>query len=71
MIEILAFEFPVICSPLQTPIAVDQYPHLQDLELADDCPVDRNSDTIDVLIRLDHYWDVVTGGSVGGNALLI
>ena len=37
-IEILALGFLVICSPLQTPIAMDQYPYLQDLELADvDC----------------------------------
>ena len=45
---------------------MDQYPHLQDLELADDCPVDHNSDTIDVLIGSDHYWDVVTGGIIRG-----
>lgn len=54
-IEVLALGLPVTCSPLQTSIAVDQYPHLQDLELADDSPVDHNSDTIDVLIGSDHY----------------
>ena len=65
-IKILALGFPFICSPIQTPIAVDQYPHLQDLKLADDCPVDHNSDTIDVLIGSDHDWDVVTGGIIRG-----
>ena len=65
-IEILALGFPVICSPLQTPVAVDQYSHLQDLDLADDSPVDHNLDTIDVLIGSDHYWDVFTGGIIRG-----
>ena len=65
-IEILALGFPVICSPLQTPITMDQYPHLQDIELADVCPVDHTSDPIDVLIGLDHYWDIVTGGIIRG-----
>ena len=55
-IKVLALGFPVICSLLQTPIAMDHYPHLQDLELADDSPVDHNLDTIDVLIGSDHYY---------------
>ena len=55
-LEVLALGLPVICSLLQTPIAVDQYPHLQDLELADDSPVVHNSDTIDILIGSDHYY---------------
>ena len=63
-IEILALGFLVIYSPLQTPIAINQYPHLQDLELADDSPVDHNLDTIDILIRSNDYWDVVTRGIV-------
>ena len=45
---------------------MDQYSHLQDLDLADDSPVDHNLDTIDVLIGSDHYWDVVTGGIIRG-----
>ena len=66
-IEILALGFPTICSPLQTPVAVSQYPHLQGLELADDNLLDHNSDCIDVLIGSDHYWDIVTGNIIKGS----
>ena len=56
-IKILALGFPVICSALQPPVAVDQYSHLQDLDLANNSPVDHSLDTTDVLIGSDHYWD--------------
>ena len=65
-IEILALGFPVICSSLQTPVAVDQYPHLQDLDLANDNPMVHNLNTIDVLVGSAHYWDVVMGGIIRG-----
>ena len=34
-IEIPALSFPAICSPLQVPVELDRYTHLQDLDLAD------------------------------------
>jgi len=61
-VTIVALSFPTICAPLPSPVEIDQYPHLQELELADhkldhtDC-----GESIDVLIGSDFYWDVVTG----------
>ena len=55
---ISALSFPVICSPLSTRIEVDQYPHLQGLQLADSS--DSNG-SIDVLIRSDYYWVFIEG----------
>ncbi|XP_028413524.1 uncharacterized protein LOC114536361 [Dendronephthya gigantea] len=60
---ISALSFPVICSPLITKIEVDQYPHLQGLQLADSSD---SNDSIDVLIGSDHYWDLVEGDTVRG-----
>ena len=34
-IKISVLSFPAICSPLQVPVEIDRYPHLQDLDLAD------------------------------------
>ena len=60
---ISTLSFPVICSPLSTKIEVDQYPHLQGLQLADS--FDSN-ESIDVLIGFDHYWDFVEDDIVQG-----
>ena len=62
-IMISALSFPVICSPLSTKIEVDQYPHLQGLQLADSSD---SNECIDVLIGSDHYWDIVRGDTVRG-----
>ena len=43
---------------------MNQYPHLQGLELADDNILDHNSDCIDILIESDYYWDIVTGNII-------
>ena len=59
-IEILALSFSAICSPLQVPVEVDRYPHLQDLDLADVSPCEHSSD-VDMLIGSDYYWDVIIG----------
>ena len=66
-IEILALGFPIICSLLQTPVALEQHPHLQDLELADDSPLDHDSDTIDILIGSNYYWNIATGSILRGS----
>ena len=66
-VVIEALGFPSICSPLPVAVEVDQYPHLQGLELADrnDCDSDcSTSKAIDILIGSDHYWEVVTGNAV-------
>ena len=60
---ISALSFPFICSPLSTKIEVDQYPHLQGLQLADSSD---SNDSIDVLIGSDHYWDLIEGDTVRG-----
>ena len=62
-VMISALSFPVICSPLTAKIEVDQYPHLQGLQLADSSD---SNDSIDVLIGSDHYWDLVKGNTVRG-----
>ena len=62
-IMISALSFPVICSLLSTKIEVDQYPHLQGLQLADSSD---SNECIDVLIGSDHYWDIVRGDTVRG-----
>ena len=60
-VEIMALTFPAICSPLKTPVEIEQYPYLQDLELADVSGDDHISDSVDMLIGSDYYWDVVIG----------
>ena len=63
-LEISALNFPVICSPLPKSVDIDDYPHLQGLELADSS---ESQCGIDILIGSDHYWDIVTGESIRGN----
>ena len=61
---ISALNFPVICRPLGTNFNVADYPHLQDLDLANS-PIDKRQ-TIDVLIGSGHYWDFITGEVIQG-----
>ena len=61
---ISALNFPVICTPLEAKFDISDYPHLQDLDLADCASEDRQS--IDVLIGSDHYWDFITGEVIRG-----
>lgn len=60
-VEITALSFPAICSPLQIPIQPQQYPHLQELDLADTSALEHFSNKVDMLIGSDYYWDVVIG----------
>ena len=57
-IEICALGFPVICSPLPNKVDVIQYPHLDNLEFANDFNSNSN-DFIDISISSDYYWSVV------------
>ena len=65
-VELTTVNFPIICSPLRSRVNID-YTHLDGLELAD-YSNDNNSDSIDILIGADHYWDVVTGDIVRGES---
>ena len=56
-IEITALSFPKICAPLST-LDIDKYPHL---ELADESLLNDTSSDVDVLIRFDFYYDIITG----------
>lgn len=57
-IEISALTFPVICSALPSTVNIDDCPHIQDLDLAENFDND-NHDTIDVLIGSNYYWDII------------
>ena len=59
-VTIKALSFPVICSSLPSRINVEEFSHLDGLELADDIEHDGNEE-IDVLIGSDYYWTIVTG----------
>ncbi len=61
-ISISASTFPVICTALPSRVNIEDYPHIQDLELAEN--FDNNHDTIDVLIGSDYYWDIIMSESV-------
>jgi len=60
-IKIQALGFPTIFSLLPTPVNVNQYPHLRDLDLADESTHEDYCDMIDILIGSDCYWHVVIG----------
>ena len=63
-LELYAVNFPVICSPLPSRVNVADFVHLKGLELADDFD---NTESIDVLIDSDYYWDFVSGDSIKGD----
>ena len=63
-VAITALNFPIICSPLTERVNIQDYPHLQELELADSV---ESPDSIDILIGSDHYWDFVTGETIRGD----
>jgi hypothetical protein len=57
-LTIKALSFPVICWSLPTRVNIEDFPHLDGLELADEFEHDRN-EAIDVLIGSDYYWQIV------------
>ena len=67
-IVIQALTFPAIFSPLQTEVVIDKYPHLVNLDLADDSNDECSSDAIDVLIGSDYYWSIVIGDIIRGDS---
>ena len=63
-VELYAVNFPVICSPLPSRVNIADYVHLDGLELADNFD---NTESSDVLIGSDYYWDFVSGDSIKGD----
>lgn len=58
-IKFTALCFPAICTTLPSVADVQNFEHLNGLQLADD--LDNPRETIDILIGSDFYWDIVTG----------
>ena len=52
-VVIQALTFPAICSPLQKDAVVDEYPHFQSLDLANETNDEYSPNTIDILIGSD------------------
>ena len=61
---------PLICERI-TYSSIGQstckYPHLQGIDLADPA-VEGETIEFDVLIGLDHYWDIITGETIRGTS---
>jgi hypothetical protein len=66
-VELRTISFPTICSPVSSVINVNNYPHLQELELADFDAKGTCNDNIDILVGADFYWSIVTGDVVRGD----
>jgi len=62
--------FSKICSPLSTKVDVSHLTELQGFELADHDPSSEGG-KIDILIRSDYYWEVVSGEIVRDVAGLV
>ena len=66
-IEIQALSFPKICTPLPAQIDLSDYPHLEDLELADPLDSESQVEPVDILIGSDMYWEIVNGDVIREN----
>ena len=60
IITIKALSFPVICSSLPSRINIEEFVHLDGLDLAENFKPDANEE-IDVLIGSNYYWEIVLG----------
>jgi len=67
-LELFALNYPVICSPLPSKINVADYVYLEGLDFAEDFD---STESIDVLIGSDYYWDFVTGDSIALKANMV
>ena len=65
-IELRAINFATICFPVNSEVRVEDYPHLQDLELADFDSNSSDDKSIDILVGADYYWQFVTEEKVRG-----
>ena len=64
-IELSALAFPVICSPVSTRINIQEFPHLDGLQFADN--LDGGDQSIDMLLGADYYYKIVTGEVIKGD----
>ena len=66
-----AYCVPTICSPISNQsikVALEEYPHLCGLNLADSSTLSGDNDVeVDILIGADYYWKFVTGTIKRGN----
>ena len=66
-----AYSVPTICSPISNQsikVALEEYPHLCGLNLADSSTLSGDNDVeVDILIGADYYWKFVTGTIKRGN----
>ena len=65
-----AYVVSVICTPPSNQylqVAIEQYPYLADLELAES--VSNSQEEIGILIGADYYWTFMTGHSRRGGVL--
>ena len=71
VLSIMALSFPKLCSPVVTSVEVGRFPHLQGLKLANSYA--SSEQRIDIVLGLDHYYDIVQGdirkGSNGPTAV--
>ena len=68
--ELSLFTVPNICEPLSgQPInwAVERFSYLQGLDLADSCD-SRDALEMSILVGMDQYWKVATGGILRGKS---
>ena len=59
-----AYSVPTICSPITNQsikVALEEYPHLRGLSLADNPSMVDSDMEVDVLIGADYYWKFITG----------
>ena len=70
IIDVIALNFPRICSPLLTHVELNPCSNLQELDLEDRPPLDEASNSsdssVDVLIGSDYHWDAVDGEIIRG-----
>ena len=64
-IELSALAFPVICSSVSTRINIQEFPHLDGLQFADN--LDGEDQSIDMLLGADYYYRIVTGEVIKGD----
>ena len=65
-----AYSLTTICSPISNQsikVALEEYPHLRGLNLADTPSMSNSSDVeVDILIGADYYWKFITGTTKRG-----
>ena len=68
-LELTLLMIPLMCEPITSmalEVGIQSYDHLRDLNFADSIGNGEVFD-FDILIGLDHYWDVVLGEVVRGD----